>query len=171
MRDVEAREIYVQQGNILEFEVVGLMVPTNSEGRMSEGLSLRVKEAIGPSVEVEVREHTPFVVGSAMVTEAGGLPVQRLVHAPINEKPGMKIGVESIRRATRASLLAASKFEMESISIPGIGLGPNGIAPEEAARAIIDEIHGFRAEYPKQIYLIDDDNDMIEAFAGYSKAK
>ena len=62
----------------------------------------------------------PIAVGAAVVTNAGQLPARRVIHAPTMEQPGTKVGVENVRRATRAALLAAAHHNLELIAIPGM---------------------------------------------------
>jgi O-acetyl-ADP-ribose deacetylase (regulator of RNase III) len=83
----------------------------------------------------------------------------------------MRIGIENVRRATRASLLAADHYQMEQIGIPGIGYGENGIPYDETARAILDEIRAFRGDNPKSVVLLDTDTTMITSFRQMTEDK
>jgi O-acetyl-ADP-ribose deacetylase (regulator of RNase III) len=115
-------------------------------------------------VEEEVIQSAPIAVGAAVVTEAGALDAQFLIHVPTVDAEGDKIGVENIRRATRAGLLAATHYKMERIAIPGFGYGEVGVPYDEAARAIIDEVRAYRGNHPEMIALIDEDEIMLAAF-------
>jgi O-acetyl-ADP-ribose deacetylase (regulator of RNase III) len=157
-------QIDIRQEDILAYDGDGLLLPTLSPGTMIEGLAIRVKEIVGQLVEDAVAKHAPIAVGAAMLSEAPSMPVRHLIHAPVAESPGEKSRIENVRRATRAGLLAANHYELERIAIPGIGYGESGIPHDEAARAIIDEIRGFKGGFPKQISLIDEDIDMVDAF-------
>ena len=66
---------------------------------------------------------------AAVVTNAGTLFAKQVIHAPTMEQPGMKIGVENVRRATRAALLAAARTNIDLIAIPGMGTGLGGVDP------------------------------------------
>lgn len=156
--------IEIRQEDIVTFDGDGLLLPTLSPGTMIEGLAARVKEIVGQGVEDAVVLHAPIAVGAAMLSDAPSMAVRHLIHAPVAEAPGEKSRIENVRRATRAGLLAANHYELERIAIPGIGYGESGIPHDEAARAIIDEIRGFKGSFPKQIYLIDEDIDMVDAF-------
>jgi len=130
---------------------------------MIEGLAARAKQVAGKQVEEEARRYAPIAVGAAVVTGAGALPVGRLIHAPIAELPGLKLRVESIRRATRAGLLAANHFQLQRLGVPGFGYGVLGVPYDEAARAIIDELRAFRMPFPLTVVLLDEDEEMLEA--------
>lgn len=146
------------------FDGDGLVVPTNSYGLMSEGVAEKVRLAAGEDVQIEASRSAPIAVGAAVVTGGGKLDVSYLIHVPVVEHPGMRIGIENVRRATRASLLAADHYQMEQIGIPGIGYGENGIPYDETARAILDEIRAFRGDNPKAVVLLDTDPTMISSF-------
>jgi len=157
-------QIEVRDADILAFEGDGIVLPTNSEGLMLESLTARVKDAGGRGIEEEVKRSSPIAVGAAVVTKGGSLPFAYIIHCPVTEQPGMKVAVENIRRATRAGLLAATHVQLEKLAIPGIGFGENGVPHDEAARAVIDEVRGYRGPHPSQVVLIETDPEMLFAF-------
>jgi O-acetyl-ADP-ribose deacetylase (regulator of RNase III) len=106
----------------------------------------------------------PIAVGAAVVTSAGRLYARHVIHAPTMEEPGIRIGVENVRRATRAALIAAAVNGLETIAVPGMGTGDGGVDPDEAARAIVDEIRAHRGARPSVIYLLAVDDYMLTAF-------
>jgi O-acetyl-ADP-ribose deacetylase len=157
-------QIEIRDADLLTFFGDGIVVPTISDGIMIEKVAAHIKAAAGQEVEDEVLCSVPIAVGAAVVTGAGALTVRHLIHTPVTEQPGMKIGVESIRRATRAGLLASTHFQMETIAIPGIGYGPLGVPHDEAARAMIDEVRAYRGTHPSLVVLMDTDPEMVAAF-------
>ena len=109
----------------------------------------------------EARACAPVAVGAAIVTTAGELFVKAVIHAPTMEEPGMKIGVENVRRATRAALLAAARLNYQSIALPAIGTGVGGVPYDEAARAMVDELRAHRQPKPTTVYLVDIDDEIL----------
>lgn len=156
-------QLQVSRDDLLSFEGDGLVVPIDSTGFMTSGIPARIKAIVGQAVEDEVVSHTPIAVGAAFATDGAPLAVRRLIHAPIVEEPGQRIGVENIRRSMRASLLAADHYELERIAAPALGFGENGVSHEEAARAMIDECTGFKAPFPQLVVITTDDPLMHEA--------
>lgn len=157
-------DIEIKNEDILTFEGDGIVVPTFSGGQMAEGIAARIKAAAGDDVELEAVEHAPIAVGAALVSIGGTLKVKYLIHAPLIEQPGLRVGVENIRRATRAGLLAATHYRMESIAIPGMGYDEMGVPHDEAARAIIDEVRGYKGTLPTRVTLLDADPEMYDSF-------
>jgi O-acetyl-ADP-ribose deacetylase (regulator of RNase III) len=158
-------EIEIRQADLITFEGDGIIVPTASDGLMTEGVASRVRSVAGKEVEVEAVKLAPIAVGAAVGTGGGKLPVRMIVHAPLVEKVGMRVGIENIRRATRAGLLAATHFQLDRVAIPGMGTGENGVPYDEAARAIIDEVRAYRGHKPVAVVLMDADPEMIDAFS------
>ena len=134
---VNAIKIELLNGDVLDHEGDALLIPSNSQGLMVEGLAGRVRHAIGQDVENEVRAHEPIAVGAALITGAHGkLRVRKLVHSPLMETPGERMTIENVRRCTRAALLAAQHGEIEKLIMPGIGYGENGVPHDEADVAL-----------------------------------
>jgi O-acetyl-ADP-ribose deacetylase (regulator of RNase III) len=76
----------------------------------------------------------------------------------------MKIGVENVRRATRAALLAAARLNYQTIAFPTIGTGVGGVPFDEAARAMVDELRAHRQPQPQTVYLIVPRQELCPAF-------
>ena len=76
----------------------------------------------------------------------------------------MRIRKLSRGEKARAGLLAATHYQLDSLGIPGMGYGENGVPHDEAARAIIDEVRAYKGQGPSQVTLMDRSDDMYEAF-------
>ena len=156
--------IHVALGDITQLTVDAIVNPANSLGIMENGVARTIKVEGGESIEGETRAAAPVAVGAAVVTGAGELWCKAVIHAPTMEQPGMKIGVENVRRATRAALLAAARLGIAVLAIPGMGTGLGGVDPADAARAMVDELRAHKMPHPSTIWLIATNHDMIYAF-------
>jgi len=156
--------IHVALGDITQLTVDALVNPANSLGIMENGVARTIKVEGGDSIEDEAKAAAPVAVGAAVVTGAGQLWCKAIIHAPTMEEPGMKIGVENVRRATRAALLAAGRNGYETIAFPGMGTGTGQVPYDEAARAMVDELRAHKMPQPSTIWLIATNHDMIYAF-------
>jgi len=103
----------------------------------------------------------PIAVGAAVVTNAGKLWAKHVIHAPTMDQPGEKVGVENVRRATRAAMLAAARNGFDVVAIPGMGTGLGGVDPADAARAMVDELRAHRQPKPTTVYLVDIDDEIL----------
>lgn len=148
-------QIHLAKGDITDMAVDAVVNPANSLGIMGGGVAAALSRKGGPSIQKEAMSLAPIAVGAAVITNAGNLWCKNVIHAPTMEEPGTKIGVENVRRATRAALLAAAHRGFEVIAIPGMGTGLGGVDPADAARAIVDELRAHRQAKPSTVYLVD----------------
>jgi O-acetyl-ADP-ribose deacetylase len=154
-------QVHLAKTDITTMAVDAIVNPANSLGIMGGGVAGALSRRGGPSIQREAMSLAPIAVGAAVVTNAGQLHAKRVIHAPTMEQPGTKVGVENVRRATRAALLAAAHHNLELIAIPGMGTGLGGVDPSDAARAIVDELRAHRQAQPSTVYLVDLDDEIL----------
>ena len=157
-------QIHVAKSDLTEMAVDAVVNPANSQGLMLGGVAAALLTKGGKEIEDEARASAPIAVGAAVVTTAGRLFTKHVIHAPTMEEPGLKIGVENVRRATRAAMIAAARFNFETIAMPGMGTGVGGVPIDEAARAMVDELRAHRQPKPSTIYLVATTDDLVRAF-------
>jgi O-acetyl-ADP-ribose deacetylase (regulator of RNase III) len=154
-------QIHIAKSDITEMAVDAVVNPANSLGIMGTGVAGALSRKGGASIQREAMSVAPIAIGASVVTNAGGLWCKKIIHAPIMQEPGDQVDLENVRRATRASLLAASYHGFEIIAMPCMGVGTGGIDPADAARAIIDELRAHRQPRPSQVYLVDLDDEFL----------
>jgi O-acetyl-ADP-ribose deacetylase len=157
-------QVHVAKADLTLLPVDAIVSPANSLGIMGSGISGSIRRRGGDVIQHEAMACAPIAVGAAVVTSAGRLYAKHVIHAPTMEEPGTKIGVENVRRATRAALIAAAASGLDTIAFPGLGTGEGGVDREEAARAMVDELRAHRQQRPATIWLIDVDDVMLHAF-------
>jgi len=157
-------QIHLAKSDITAMPVDAVVNPANSLGIMGGGVSAALSRKGGPTIQKEAMSLAPIAVGAAVVTNAGQLWAKHVIHAPTMEQPGTKVGVENVRRATRAALLAAGRNGYETIAFPGMGTGTGQVPYDEAARAMVDELRAHKMPQPSTIWLIATNHDMIYAF-------
>lgn len=162
---MRAMQIHVAKADLVDLPVDALVNPANSQGLMLGGVAGALRERGGRKIEDEAKASAPIAVGAAVVTTGGTLYAGHVIHAPTMEVPGMRIGVENVRRATRAALIAASRQGFQVIGMPAMGTGVGGVAMDEAARAMVDELRAHKQPQPATIYLVALTDEMVNAFA------
>ncbi|MCA9689093.1 MAG: macro domain-containing protein [Myxococcales bacterium] len=145
-------------------EVDAFVCPTNSQGTMRHFPAAKIRELAGPEIEGMLDGHTPLAIGAAFVTAAGRMRARHLIHVPNTDKPGGKVQVEDVLRATAAVLVAARVKGFTTIAMPLMGAFESGIPAEEAARAIHSEFKSFRGERPLKVFLMARDANDVEVF-------
>ncbi|MEZ4452335.1 MAG: macro domain-containing protein [Nannocystaceae bacterium] len=147
-----------------QVECDAFVCPTNSEGLMTHFPASKVRDLAGRDVEELVRKHTPLAIGAAFVTPGGRMKSRHLIHVPNTDKPGGKVQVEDVLRATAAVLVAVRAKGFSSIAIPLMGAFESGIPAEEAARAIHSEFKSFRGDRPLKVFFMARDQNDVEVF-------
>jgi O-acetyl-ADP-ribose deacetylase (regulator of RNase III) len=153
--------IHIAKSDITEMAVDAVVNPANSLGIMGGGVAAALSRKGGPTIQREAMSLAPIAVGAAVITAAGSLWAKHVIHAPTMEEPGMKIGVENVRRATRAALIAAAHQGLETIALPGMGTGLGGVDAADAARAMVDELRAHRQAKPTTVYLVDLNDNIL----------
>src|ERR1700759_4398961 len=106
-------QIHLAKSDITQMAVDAVVNPANSLGIMGGGVAGALSRKGGPTIQREAMSLAPIAVGAAVVTNSGTLWAKNVIHAPTMEEPGEKIGVENVRRATRAALIAAARYGFE----------------------------------------------------------
>ena len=153
--------IHLAKTDITEMPVDAVVNPANSLGIMGGGVAAALHRKGGPLIQREAMSLAPIAIGAAVITNAGNLWAKYVIHAPTMEEPGVKVGVENVRRATRAALIAAAHKGLETIALPGMGTGLGGVDPADAARAMVDELRAHRQPKPTTVYLVDLNDEIL----------
>jgi len=157
-------KIVVEKKSLLEMKVDAIVNPANSSGRMGGGVAGMIKKLGGAQIEKEAMAQAPIAVGEAVMTSAGSLPCKFVIHAPTMEKPSEKTTSEKVFRAATAAIELAKKKGIKTMAIPGMGTGVGRVAPQEAAKAIVDAVRNFSDHLLDVIYLVDVNDAIINAF-------
>lgn len=157
-------QIHVIQGSILDAQADAIVNAANSRGIMGGGVAGVIKRAAGSEVEAEARAKAPVPVGEAVLTSAGRTGLKGIIHAPTMPEPAMRITSRHVGQATRAALSLADEQGFTSVAIPGMGTGVGGVAPGDAADAMIREITAFHPRSLRTVLLVDVDEEMVNAW-------
>ena len=157
-------QIHVALCDLTELPVDAIVTPTNSQAQMSYGVAQQVVKRGGRTIEEEAREAAPIAVGAAVVTTGGVLYAKHVIHVPTTEDPSGKPTIESVRRATRAALIAAAAKNLPVIGLPPMAGHSPSVPLDETARAMVDELRAHKAAIPQQVYLVSLKQEMIFAY-------
>jgi O-acetyl-ADP-ribose deacetylase (regulator of RNase III) len=157
-------EIVTWQGDITQVKADAVVNAANSLGEMGGGVAGALKRAGGPQVEQEAMSKAPIPVGEAVYTAAGQLPFKGVVHAPTMEQPAQRTTIEKVRKATLAALMCADSQGIKVLAMPGMGTGVGGVAPAEAAEAMVETLRNYETASIRKVILVDRDPAMLAAF-------
>ena len=128
--------IAVRLADLAGAEVDAVLRPVTAEWTAPTPAMRRVELAAGPEVEARCQDLGELPVGSAVVTPAGSLPAQYLIHVVIRslEQPSTP-GV--VQRALRNGLRRVAEWGMASLALPPLGTGAGNLDAEESAELMV----------------------------------
>jgi O-acetyl-ADP-ribose deacetylase (regulator of RNase III) len=118
--------------------------------------SLRHLETVaGPSFRKQISTQTELAVGSAVVTDAGDLAADMVIHAVVSsvDEPVTECRV---RQALNSALQRAGDWQIARIATPPIGTGAGNLLIEDAARLMIDVLNQamLTSVYPHEVCIV-----------------
>lgn len=131
------------------------MRPVNEDLGATTPLLRRLEQAAGAQLLDQTRLNEPLPVGAAIVTAAGALRVQLLVHAVVMGR-SEPVSRDAVRHALTSAMQRVEAWEIKSVAIPPFGLGAGNLEIEESAQIMLDVIaqHAQRGRHPASITLI-----------------
>jgi O-acetyl-ADP-ribose deacetylase (regulator of RNase III) len=130
------------QGDISTAQVDAVVNAANNHLWMGAGVAGALKRAGGIEIEREAVAQGPIQIGEAVVTGAGSLPAQYVIHAAVMGQD-LRTNRAFISAATRNALIRAQELGIRSIAFPALGTGVGGFPPESAADAMVSECAWF----------------------------
>ncbi|HKT12223.1 MAG TPA: macro domain-containing protein [Terriglobia bacterium] len=127
------------KGDITELEVDAIVNAANNDLVLGSGVAGAIRSKGGPRIQEECERIGPIRLGEAAVTTAGNLKAYYVIHAASMQLGG-KTTSESLRNATRNSLLRAEEKGFKTIAFPAIGTGVAGLPMETCANVMVSEV-------------------------------
>ena len=120
----------------------------------------RLELAAGRKLSEQLALSEPLAVGSAVVTGAGELPVDLLVHAVVSSATE-PVSREGVRRALRSALQRVLAWQIAEVAIPPFGLGAGNLDIDESAHLMADELarHMTTATFPTRVTIVAESPD------------
>jgi len=153
--------IEVRVEDLAFFEGTAIIRPSTANLDATTPLLRRLELAGGPRLLAQLRVAEPLPVGAAVVTGAGDLPVELLVHAVVSS-PTERVSRDGVRRAFRSALERAREWQLSRVAVPPLGLGAGNLALEESATLMADELLRHRAEFPHHVTVVAENEDEAE---------
>ena len=137
------------------FDGEAIVRPVNEDLGATTPLLRRLELAAGTQLYDQTRLQEPLPIGAAVVTGAGDLKAELLVHAVVmgSSEP---VSRGSVRHALTSALQRVEAWQIKQIAIPPFGLGAGNLEIEESAQIMLTVIahHVQRAQYPEAITLV-----------------
>lgn len=145
---INATKISFITGNIAWQDTDAIVNSSNASLQSGDLVDLSIRRAAGPELAEECRELVQrsgwCPVGNAVVTGAGRLKAEYVVHAvgPIWFK-GNPERAEQLRSAYRNALLCAERVGARSVAIPSIGTDLQGVPFAVGSRIAVSTVFEY----------------------------
>jgi O-acetyl-ADP-ribose deacetylase (regulator of RNase III) len=147
-------EIEVLRGDIAKQRAGAIVNAANNHLWMGAGVAGALKRAGGVEIEAEAMAKGPVAVGEAVVTGAGRLAADHVIHAAVMGQD-LLTDAATIRCATRSSLERAMEIGAGSVAFPALGTGVGGFPIGECARLMVDEVRRFASDGVRRLSAAD----------------
>lgn len=121
--------------------------PVNAELRAVTPVIRRLEEAAGDGLIRQLQLTQPLAVGAAVVTGAGALDADLMIHAVVSTE-SEAVSRDGVRRATASALQRAHDFAVERLAIAPFGLGAGNLDIDDAACTMIAAMRSHRGHRP-----------------------
>ncbi len=148
--------IEVRVDDLAFYEGEAIVRPVNADLGATTPLLRRLEVAAGDGLRDQLRMQDELAVGSAVVSGAGALAVELLVHAVVSsdDEP---VTVHSVRRALTSALQRTVDWQITAVAIVPFGLGAGNLAIEDSAAVLAEvlaEHVGRGARFPETITVV-----------------
>lgn len=157
--------IYIEKGDITAMQVDAIVNAANRELVLGGGVAGAIRTRGGDTIQEECDKIGQIPLGEAVVTGAGTLPADYVIHAAAMGM-GERCTEESLRNAVRNSLKRAEEWKFTKIAMPAIGMGIAGFPLRNGAEILIHTVRDFLAahEYPETVHVVLYDDETLRYF-------
>jgi O-acetyl-ADP-ribose deacetylase (regulator of RNase III) len=129
--------------------------PVDAELRATTPLMRRLEAAGGEGLMRHLRVNEPLAVGSAVVTPAGELGVELLIHGVVSSDTE-PVSRATVRQAVSSVLQRAADWGIEHLALVPFGIGAGNLDVEESAEVIAEAVrrHYEGATRPNSITIV-----------------
>ena len=129
--------------------------PVNAMLGATTPVMRRLEQAAGEAYAEQVRLSEPLPVGAAVVTGAGALGVEFLIHGVVSsrEEPASR---STVRQALTSALHRADAFRIREVAVAPFGLGAGNLDVEDSAEVMVEVLleHARRSGYPASAVIV-----------------
>ena len=120
----------------------------------------------GPRFKEQLQLRDPLAIGAAIVTDAGELASEFVIHAIIRSA-SEQVSADGVRRALVSALQRAAAWQFAAVALPPVGTGPGNLPIERAAQLMCEVVqaHTRQEAFPSEIRIVvetEDEKAMFE---------
>jgi O-acetyl-ADP-ribose deacetylase len=152
-------------GDLASVAADAVVRPTNGSLDAITPALRRLDAAAGPRFVEECRVRRELGVGAAVVTTAGDLAAELVVHAVIASS-AEPVTAAGVRCAATAALHQAAQWRIGTLAVPPLGAGPGQLPFDQAAAVLLAALaeHGSATDHPASVVIVVSTDVEREAF-------
>jgi O-acetyl-ADP-ribose deacetylase (regulator of RNase III) len=157
--------IEVVQGDIANLRASAILRPVSAEWDPVSGPARRLEIAAGPQLLEQCEKLGDLPVGSAVLTSAGDLDADYIVHAIVRSAVE-NVSESTVHRALQNALRRCVEWGLETLTMPPIGTGAGNLDAEEAAGIMVPILleHMRDADFPAHVTIAVDSDYERDVF-------
>lgn len=129
--------IQVERGDLAEVEVEGVIRPVRADLSPVNAASRDLAARAGSRVEEHLERLGSLPLGGAVITPAGDLACDFLIHVVVMSQDEPQSS-HTVQRALQNGLRRATDWALDSLALPPLGIGVGTTEPEVAAHALAE---------------------------------
>ncbi|HNV74486.1 MAG: macro domain-containing protein [Gemmatimonadaceae bacterium] len=139
--------------------------PVNAELRAVTPVIRRLEQAAGEGLLRQLHVQQPLEVGAAVVTAAGAVQADLMIHAVVSTETE-RVTRDGVRRATTSVLQRAHDFAIDRLAIAPFGLGAGNLDVDDAAQTMVAVLkaHADTRPRPANVVIVVENDLEAEAF-------
>lgn len=148
--------------------------PVDAELRATTPIMRRLELAGGEKLARHLRVNEPLAVGSAVVTPAGELGVELIIHGVVSSDTE-PVSRTTVRQAVASALQRATDWGIEHLAVAPFGIGVGNLDIEESAEVVVDVVrrHLQGAKHPSTVTIVVEtafEHDVFERLVSGARA-
>jgi O-acetyl-ADP-ribose deacetylase (regulator of RNase III) len=137
--EVNQTVIRLIKGDITALDVDAFVFYAETDLTLGSGFGGAIAVRGGASIQKELEQLAPVALGEAVVSAAGNLRAQYIIHA-VGPKFQEEDTEGKLHTTVINSLRCAEQVGVERLALPAMGAGYYGIAPDLCARVMLEVI-------------------------------
>ena len=147
--------IDVRLDDLAFYEGEAIARPVNAMLGATTPVMRKLERAAGAAFVEKTRLAQPLPVGAAVVTNAGDLQVELLIHGVVSsdDEP---VSRATVKLALMSALQRAVAFQIRELAIAPFGLGAGNLDIEDSADVMMEVLtdHMRRSSYPSSVVIV-----------------
>ena len=139
---INDKVLEIVQGDITEAPVEAIVNAANVALKLGSGVAGAIRIKGGPSIQEECDHIGGTHVGGAVITGAGALPIDYVIHA-VGPQKGEADGDDKLRNATLSSLRLCDSKSITTVAFPAISTGVFGFPIERCAEIMLSTVINY----------------------------